>query len=269
MVHLGARCVGVYQNNETVQLQFGDGSTADVDVAIGADGVHSVVQLASVTPTRPVFSNLAAYRCLIPADRAPDLARRPVSTVWLGPGRHLVHYPVSRGREINVVAAVPAVQWQAESWSTQGRVADLVEEFDGWDDRVTALISAASSTGLYALFDQEPLEHGVNGRIGLLGDAAHPMLPAMAQGAAQAMEDAAVLAQCLRTATRQAVGAALQEYEKLRRGRATSIQQLSRRRPEEYHLPDGARQRRRDKDLEYRDQGHVSWIWGDGPASLP
>jgi salicylate hydroxylase len=269
MVHLGIRCVGVDQNNDAVRLKFADGSIADVDVAIGADGVHSVVQLASATPAQPRFSHLAAYRCLVPADRAPELTRRPVSTAWLGPGRHLVHYPVSRGREINVVAIVPAARWQTESWSTQGRVADLVKEFAGWDDRVTALISAAPGTGLYALFDREPLEHWVNGRIGLLGDAAHPMLPAMAQGAAQAVEDAAVLADCLRTATRQTVCAALLKYEELRRGRATRIQQLSRRRPEDYHLPDGERQRRRDKDLGYSDQLRHSWIWGCGPASSP
>jgi salicylate hydroxylase len=269
MVHLGARCVDVDQDDDAVSLTFDDGASVDVDVAIGADGVHSAVQLASATPVRPSFSRLAAYRCLIPADRAPELARRPVSTVWLGPGRHIVHYPVSRGREINVVAVVPAADWQTESWSTQGRVADVVTQFAGWDDRVTALISAASSTGLYALFDREPLQHWVNGRIALLGDAAHPMLPAMAQGAAQAIEDAAVLADCLRTATRQTAGAALLEYQHLRRERATSIQQLSRRRPDDFHLPDGERQRRRDEDLRHRDQRSLSWIWGWGPASAP
>lgn len=266
-IHLGLRCVGVDQPGDNVRLRFDDGSTADVDVAIGADGIHSTVQQAIAAPAQPTFSRLAAYRCLVPADRAPELMRRPVATSWLGPGRHLVHYPVSK-REINVVAAVPAGDWRTESWSTQGRVADFVEEFAGWDDRVTALISAAAKTGLHALYDREPLESWVNGRIGLLGDAAHPMLPAMAQGAAQAVEDAAVLARCLRTATRDTASESLLQYQELRRERAAGIQQLSRRRPEDYHLPDGERQRLRDRNMALRDPlNHHAWIWGYDAAS--
>lgn len=268
-VRLGKRCVAVEQNATTVALAFADGATDEVDVAIGADGVHSVVQPASTTPVAPRFSHLAAYRCVVPAGRAPELARRPVSTSWLGPGRHLVHYPVSGGREINVVAAVPADDWRSESWSARGEVDAFARCFEGWDSRVTDLICAADEVWLHALFDREPLERWVSGRIGLLGDAAHPMLPAMAQGAAQAVEGAEALADCLRAATPRTVGAALREYESRRRDRATKIQQLSRRRPSEYHLRDGAAQRRRDAHLGERDPlGDYGWIWGGGgPAS--
>jgi salicylate hydroxylase len=267
-VHLGKRCVGIEQDGAAVRLTFGDGSRADVDVAIGADGIHSVVQLASTSPVAPRFSRLAAYRCIVPAERAPRLARRPVSTSWLGPGRHLVHYPVSGGREINVVAAVPAGEWRSESWSARGKVEDFARCFEGWDSRVTELIGAAGDVWLHALFDREPLDRWVSGRIGLLGDAAHPMLPAMAQGAAQAVEDAQTLADCLRTATAHTACAALLEYQDRRCDRATRIQQLSRRRPGEYHLGDGTAQRQRDAHLSERDQLRgYDWIWGGGPAS--
>ncbi|MGH2941255.1 MAG: FAD-dependent monooxygenase [Solirubrobacteraceae bacterium] len=267
-VRLGKRCVGVEQDDATVRLTFGDGSHADVDVAIGADGIHSVVQPASTTPVAPRFSGLAAYRCIVPAERAPELARRPVSTSWLGPGRHLVHYPVSAGREVNVVAAVPAGDWRSESWSARGAVEDFAACFAGWDRRVTELISAADEVRLHALFDRAPLDRWVSGRIGLLGDAAHPMLPAMAQGAAQAVEDAQTLADCLRAATPRTAGAALLDYQDRRRDRATTIQQLSRRRPDRYHLGDGAAQRRRDADLGERDQLlEHGWIYDGGPIS--
>jgi salicylate hydroxylase len=266
-VHLAKRCIGIEQDGAAVRLTFGDGSNAEADVAVGADGIHSVVQPASATPVAPRFSRLAAYRCIVEADRAPELARRPVATSWLGPGRHLVHYPVSGGRKINVVAAVPADDWRSESWSARGSVDDFARCFEGWDSRVAQLISAAGEVWLHALFDREPLERWVSGRIGLLGDAAHPMLPAMAQGAAQAVEDAQTLADCLRTATPRTAGSALLDYQRRRRARATRIQQLSRRRPGDYHLADGPAQRRRDAHLGERDQLHeYDWIWGGGPT---
>ncbi len=263
MVHLGHRCVGVDETDDDVRLSFANGLAVHADVVIGADGVRSVVQHALGKQRGPVFSGLAAYRCLIPADRAPAFAGRPVFTSWLGPGRHLVHYPVSAGRLINVAAAVPAADWHGESWTAQGRVADLVAEFAGWDERLVRLISAADTAWVYALHDREPLDRWVNGRVAVLGDAAHPMLPAMAQGAAQAIEDAVVLARCLRDATTRTVAAALVTYQDIRRERATRIQQLSRRRPKQNHLSDGAEQRKRDQEFVHRDRwNEQAWIYG-------
>lgn len=262
MVHLGHRCVSVTETADEVELGFENGLVVHADVVIGADGVHSVVQEALGKPPAPTYSGLAAYRCLIPADRAPDLASRPVFTSWLGPGRHLVHYPVSGGRLINVAAAVPATDWRGESWTAQGQVADLVAEFAGWDERLVRLISAAETAWVYALHDREPLDRWVSGRVCVLGDAAHPMLPAMAQGAAQAIEDSVVLAHCLHDATTRTVAAALVNYQGIRQERATKIQQLSRRRPKQNHLPDGAEQRKRDRDFVHLDRWNQhGWIY--------
>lgn len=264
-VHTGRRCVAVHEqgpDDREARLTFADGSVAHADLVIGADGVHSVVGRALGKPAAPTFSRLAAYRCLVPADGAPELARRPAFTAWLGPGRHLVHYPVSRGRLINVAAAVPAAEWSGESWTARGSVADLVSEFAGWDERLVRLVSGAGVVWVYAMHDREPLEHWVSGRIGLIGDAAHPMLPALAQGAAQAIEDGAVLARCLRGATAEAVPGALLRYQEIRRERATRIQQLSRRRPEQNHLPDGEQQRKRDREFVHLSNRYRhAWIY--------
>jgi salicylate hydroxylase len=133
-------------------------------------------------------------------EKAPEMALRPVQTLWLGPGRHFVHYPISGGRLVNVVAIVPAGGWRTESWTADGDVSDLAAEFEGWDDRVHQLIDSATRTKRWAMYDRDPLERWSEGRITLLGDAAHAMLPFFAQGAAQAIEDAVVLAACLQRA---------------------------------------------------------------------
>jgi len=248
-LELGRECTDVVAAGEEVELRFADHPPVRADVVIGADGIHSAVRGAIVQPAPPRFSGLAAYRWVVDARDAPELARRPVFTSWLGPGRHVVHYPLSGGTEINLVAVVPAGAWRTESWISEGSVDELGAEFAGWDDRVTQLAQAAPRAWLYALYDREPLDGWSSGRIALLGDAAHPMLPFFAQGAGQAIEDAAVLAACLARAQDGDAPAALARYQATRLKRASRVQRLSRGRPDRNHLPDGAEQRRRDAEL--------------------
>jgi salicylate hydroxylase len=177
------------------------------------------------------------------------MALRPVQTLWLGPERHFVHYPISGGRLVNVVAIVPAGDWREESWTADGAIADLSAEFSGWDERVQRLIASASSTKRWALYDRNPLQRWASGRIALLGDAAHAMLPFFAQGAAQALEDAFVLAGCLQGVRSADVPRALQRYEAIRRPRASQVQLMSRGREVRNHLPDGPEQAQRDAEL--------------------
>jgi salicylate hydroxylase len=262
-VRLGHRCVDVTQHGDEVELIFEDGSSEHADAVIGADGIHSAVHDAILPPQPATFSGLCAYRALIPAEQAPEEARRPVTTLWLGPGRHFVHYPVSGGREINLVTANPAGDWREESWTAEGRVEDLAAEFAGWDERVQQLIASVTETKRYAFYDREPLERWTVGRVTLLGDAAHPMMPFFAQGATQAIEDAAVVAGCLREATRETVDEALLRYESLRKERASKVQQMSRARREHHHLPDGEEQWRRDAEFAKEDPlGHNAWLYG-------
>ena len=261
------RCVDLRQHDGEVQLAFAthDGKTPTVtaDIAVGADGIHSTVRAAVAPAAEARFSGLCAFRCLVPAHAAPAMALRPVQTLWLGPGRHFVHYPISAGRLVNVVAIVPAGDWRTESWTAEGELSDLAAAFAGWDERVLQLVASARETRRWALYDRAPLERWTAGRVTLLGDAAHAMLPFFAQGAAQAVEDAVVLAACLRGATRETAMAALQRYEALRKPRASEVQRMSRGREVRNHLPDGPEQRRRDAELARGDPLRQSaWLYG-------
>ncbi len=261
------RCTALHQDAEGVQVDFstreGAAVSAKADVVIGADGIHSVVRAAVAPAAEARFSGLCAFRCLVPAEEAPAMALRPVQTLWLGPGRHFVHYPISAGRLVNVVAIVPAEGWRNESWTAEGDVADMAAAFAGWDPRVLQLVHSARETRRWAFYDRSPLERWTDRRATLLGDAAHAMLPFFAQGAAQAVEDAVLLAECLRGADRDSAPAALQRYEALRRPRASEVQLMSRGREIRNHLPDGPEQRQRDAELARGDPLRQSaWLYG-------
>jgi salicylate hydroxylase len=247
VVRLGHRCVDVAQDEDAATLTFDSGATARAAVVIGADGIHSIIRALLLGPESPRFSGSIAYRGLVPAGRLVHLGLPRYSNGWLGPGRHFVHYYVGAGaRLVNFVAIVPAGDWRVESWSATGEVADALAEFEGWHPTVRAIIGAAERTHRWALYDREPLETWSVGRITLLGDAAHAMLPFMAQGACQAVEDAVVLAACLSAAEPEAVVGALRRYETIRKPRVWEVQRASYRNATTYHLPDGDGQRERD-----------------------
>jgi salicylate hydroxylase len=266
-LRLDHRCIAVRQDEHEAALTFtgraGGETQVQADVVIAADGIHSLIRDATASKIGARFSGLCAFRCLVPAQEAPEFALRAVHTVWIGPGRHLVHYPVSGGRLVNIIAIVPAGEWRTESWMAEGKISDLLKEFEAWDSRLHQLISCATDTKRWALYDRAPLENWTCGRIALLGDAAHAMLPFFAQGAAQAVEDAVVLADCLRRADRTSVQQALQRYEDIRRPRASRVQLMSRGREVRNHLPDGPEQQQRDAELAggnpLRDS---AWLYG-------
>lgn len=261
-IRLGRECTSVDAHADGVELSFADGGRVDADVVIGADGVHSMVRGAVTTPSPPEYSGLCAFRALVPADRAPAFARRRAQTLWIGPGHHLVHYPVSAEEAVNLVAFAPAGEFTEESWSATATVEELLAEFDGWDPRLTELIRAAGTPGRWALLDRRPLARWTRGRVALLGDAAHPMFPFFAQGAAQAVEDAAVLAACL-SDDRTDPGRALERYASLRIPRATRVQTASHGRATANHLPDGPEQIARDAALAAADPLVGSeWLYG-------
>lgn len=272
-VRLGKRCVSITTDDDGVLLEFDDGTTSRPDVVIGADGVHSLVRRTFAEPSPPTYSGICAYRALVPAEQAPDFARRHAQTLWLGPGRHLVHYPVSADRYVNLVAFAPAGDYATESWSATATVEEFLAEFAGWDTRLTDLISAAGTPGRWALLDRAPLSRWSYGPVTLLGDSAHPMFPFFAQGAAQAIEDAAVLALCLAQSDGDAVGA-LRRYEEIRLPRTTQIQERSHGRAHVNHLPDGAEQRARDISFSQSDPLIANgWIYSydvdEAVASTP
>jgi salicylate hydroxylase len=261
-LRLGKRCVEVQPHENGAKLTFDDGTTADADILIGADGVHSVVRNAIADTGSAEYSGMCAYRAIVPMEDAPEFARRAAQTLWIGPDHHLVHYPISGGSAVNIVAFGPAGDFTAESWSTKATVDELLAEFDGWDPRLTDLIRAAGTPGRWALLDREPLTQWSYGRLTLLGDAAHPMFPFFAQGAAQAIEDGAALAKCLADDPEDPARA-LRTYEQVRISRTTRVQQLSRARKHINHLPDGPAQRERDDALAQGDPlVSNGWLYG-------
>ncbi|MBF6559301.1 MAG: FAD-dependent monooxygenase [Candidatus Binataceae bacterium] len=244
----GHRLVTLEAQAGGVAVQFDNGVIARGGVVIGADGIHSVVRRAILGDESPRFSGSIAYRGLVPAADLAHCELETNATGWLGPDRHFVHYFVAGRRYVNFVGIVPGGEWRVESWTAKGEVADALREFTGWHPLVRAIISAARTTNRWALYDRDPLERWTDGRVALLGDAAHAMLPFMAQGAAQSIEDAAVIARCLARAGRGelSIEAALTLYQDQRLPRATRVQNGSRANGVMYHLRDGEEQRRRD-----------------------
>lgn len=247
-IRLGKRCTEVVIQDDRSLVRFADGTSVTADLVVGADGVHSVVRGAVTAPSEPTYSGMCAFRALVPAQLAPQFARRPAQTLWIGPDHHLVHYPISGGEWVNLVAFAPAGEFAVESWSSMASVAEFLAEFEGWDPRLVDLIRVAGTPGRWALLDRRPLSRWSHRTVTLLGDAAHPMFPFYAQGAAQSIEDAAVLARCI-TSTSHDMPAALGLYERLRIPRTTRLQDMSHARALTNHLPDGASQRSRDADL--------------------
>lgn len=231
IVRTGHRCTGFGQEAGAATAVFADGTTATADVVIGADGIHSVLQGFVVAPAEPVFSGVVAYRGLVPrVDRYPADAFR----MWVGQSRHFLVFPVRAGQLLNYVGFVPSGTSVRESWSAPGDPAALAAHFAGWDPvigQVIAAISGPGGTGFrWGMYDRAPLPRWSRGRLTLLGDAAHPMLPHLGQGVNQALEDAVTLATLLgATAGAAGVPAALAAYEGLRRDRTARVQASSRR----------------------------------------
>ena len=247
VVRLNHRLTGLDETAGSVRMGFADAPDATADVVIGADGVHSRVRTILFGPARARFTGLVAYRGLVPASAVADVHIAPGSTIVMGPGRHFVCYPVSAGRNVNWVAMEPRHDWTLESWTEPATQSEALAAYRGWAPQLQTLIATAGRGGRqiyrWALHDREPLPTWRRGRISLLGDAAHPMLPFLAQGAAQAFEDAAVLARCVQRADPLD---ALGTYEDLRRERTAKIQLAARHNSIVFHLPDGPEQRARD-----------------------
>ena len=230
----GCRCRGAGEDADGPWLEL-DTGIARHDVVVGADGIHSTVRASVVDSAEPSFTGHLAWRGMVPAAALPDALVPPTATVWLGPNRHFVHYYVRGGELINFVGVVESDRWIGESWRETGDPAELAADFAGWHPMVQMLIEAADGVFKWALYDRDPLPVWTRGAITLLGDACHPMLPYLAQGAAMAIEDAWVLSRMLeRWEDDPAQG--LDEYQRYRRPRTARVQLRSRDQGREFHL---------------------------------
>ena len=230
IVRLNHRLTGLDQKADgAVRLTFDGGVTVEADAVIAADGVNSVAQEALFGASAPNFTGRIAYRTVFPASRLGGLEVANC-TKWWGEDRHIVVYPVKPDRsEVYFVTSQPEPGFEIESWSAEGDVNVLREAFSGFHDDVRKLLDACPNVHKRPLVDREPLEHWVSGNVALLGDACHPMTPYMAQGAAMAIEDSAILARCLQGVDdRAGVAGGLARYEATRKPRTSKMQFTSR-----------------------------------------
>ncbi|PBC45651.1 salicylate hydroxylase [Rhodococcus sp. ACS1] len=223
-VEMGRRVAGVADG----RIEFTDGSAVSADVIVGADGIHSAVRTALLGREQPTFTGVVAFRAVVPTERVGNLPNLDCFTKWWGPdsATQIVTFPLNQGKDIFVFATCGQEEWTEESWTTPGSVAELRELYRDFHPEARALLDACDDVLKSALYVRDPLASWTDGRSVLLGDAAHPMMPFMAQGAGMAIEDAVVLSRCLSLFDDPAV--ALQTYQDTRLQRTSRIQRGSR-----------------------------------------
>jgi salicylate hydroxylase len=288
IVTLGKRCTQARTEGEVAVARFADGTEAEADVVIGADGIHSAVRAALFGPDAPRFTGKVCYRSVIPAAAISGVRGSSPGVVlpgvrgsspgvvlpgvrgsspgsvlpgvrgsvadngqWLGPHGTIVLYPLRGGELINVVCHYDDDGYRHESWVTECERQEVLDRYAGWHESLLGLFAAGETWYKWALYDREPIPVWTLGRVSLLGDAAHPMLPYLGQGACQALEDGAVLATALTAEAGDAVSG-LRRYEAIRRPRASRVVLTARERGRSNHLPSRWAALRRDASIAIR-----------------
>ncbi len=234
-IHTGRRCTGFEQDGTTVRLTLAGGDTVSGDVLIGADGVHSMVRETLWEAGKPEFLGIICWRGLIRNEDLPEEMRRPVGTNWVGPGGHVITYPLRRGEIMNWVGFGEREDWKVESWTEKGTRDECARDFPNWHPLVHELIAKLDQPYKWALVGRAPLAAWTKGRVSMVGDACHPTLPFLAQGANMALEDGLLLARCLDAYAD--VEQALSRYEALRLERTTKIVNGSAESGRRFHNP--------------------------------
>jgi len=234
-IHLDSGVAGLAQDAQGVELQLRTGQRIRGDALIGADGVRSVVRNTLWGPTDPAFSGMVAWRGMIPMEVLPERMRASVGTTWIGPGGHAVSYPLHRSKFMNFVATIEGKVWKEAAGSALGTLQECLEDFKGWHEDVQVLIRNSPRLLKWALAQRDPIPAWTQGRISLLGDAAHATLPFLAQGAVHSIEDGMVLARCLEGVDASGVPVALQRYEAARIGRTSRMVRGATANTERFH----------------------------------
>jgi salicylate hydroxylase len=221
-VAVSKKCVAVGQTADGAEVRFADGETRSFAYVVGADGIHSRVRACLFGEDRPQFTGCVAWRGLVPMERLPPHLAHLVGTTWLGPRGYVLHYPVRRGEIMNFISIVERDDWQAESWTIEGSKRELASDFAGWHSDVHAMIAGIDTPYKWALMVRPPMAHWTQARITLLGDACHPTLPFLGQGAVMAIEDAFVLSACVQKYFDEP-RLALTRYEDTRRERTAAV----------------------------------------------
>lgn len=221
-IRLGAKVVGFDQDEEGVNVKLEHGESIRGDVLIGADGVHSRIRHTMFGESNAQFTGCVAWRGLIPRDKLPEHLNANLGTNWVGPGAHVIHYPLRDGQLVNFVGIIERDDWQVESWNERGSVDECLNDFKDWHEDVQSLIRGIDQPYKWALLSRQPMDNWTSGRVTLLGDACHSTLPFLAQGAVMALEDGVVLARCLAAHLTNPT-AGLLKYQSLRIDRTSRI----------------------------------------------
>jgi salicylate hydroxylase len=262
-ISLGACCVSVEQVESRVAIGFADGRDATGDLLVGADGVHSIVREYVAGPDQPTWWPQVAWRGLAPGAIGREIGLETRQQMFVGPNSLFVTYYVSSGRLVNWIVPTPSDGWGEESWSALGDRDDALRMLEGWHPQVRTLIANTEQVFKWAMFDRPSLETWNRGRVTLLGDAAHPMLPFMGQGAAQSIEDASALARCLAD-DRDDAERAIARYAAIRRDRAGAMQAASRQQGRDLQLSDAGEIAARNAQMVSPDSllARYDWAWG-------
>jgi salicylate hydroxylase len=235
VIYLGARCTEVEAGDTFARARFADGKEIEADVIVGADGIHSAVRGSLFGPQAPRFAGCVCWRGLVPFDAFPPGTVSRDGTMYMGPKSHVIYYLVRRGELVNFVAHMEGHSWTGESWTQECDRSEVMDTYAGWHEPLLRLLGSSERYYKWALYDRDPLDRWTKGRVTLLGDSAHAMLPYIGQGACMAIEDGYTLAAAIARMPDE-LGAALRHYEQLRLPRTRRAVLGARARGEEMHL---------------------------------
>jgi len=261
-IRLNKRLVGIDDTGAHAALRFDDGSTAEADLVIGADGARSFVRRWMLGYDDALYSGCSGFRGIVPMDKLPSLPNRTALQFWMGPGGHLLHYPMGPDHINFLLVERHPTPWPVRDWLMPAAEGEQSRHFARWHPPVVEMITAQPVSNRWGLFHRPPLGRWTKGRVTLLGDAAHQLAPHHGQGANQSVEDAVVLAACLADAGSSPLAEALERYERLRRGRTRKVQYASISAADVLHLPDGDNADQRNARLGSLEGAlhHLGWI---------
>lgn len=245
VVKVSHRLVSLEETADGVALAFDNGVEVVADLVVGADGIHSVVRKTIFADATPSYTGNMCWRALVPSVPADFRQVLPSSSMWFGPKGHVVTYYVRGGTMVNIVAVHETDRWEDESWTTPSSREELCATYEGWHPRLRALLAKTGDVYKWGLFDRDPMTEWSRGCVTLLGDAAHPMLPFLSQGAAMALEDGYVLARAIETSPDD-ITRALRIYQAERQPRTAQVQLGARERGHSYHITSWSKRVLRD-----------------------